>query len=710
MPRSKPGRTRRPPAPAARAFPGPLAWRATLAAIFVVALLWRLAYLARLAQSPLEGSLVSDARSYWDWATYLLGHGFRGGQPFFLAPLYPYVLAALRLVLGDDPHRLLVVQAVWGSLAAVLLADAARRLTRPALGAVVGLAVAFARMAVFFDGLFLVESLLFALAAFALWWLVRGAAAPPSLRWALVLGALLGALAQGRATAAVLVVPALVLLAELAGGWRRAGRAQAALLAGFAVLCAPAAIHNARSAGAWIPFTYSGGYNLYVGNNPGANGSFVGVTGTHDIADAATAGRDGGAEADGRAYIEATTGERLRPAASSAWWADRALAWMRAHPARAASLAWRKVALAWNRHEAPQIENVDEFRLLAGPLGVGWLFDFAVFGALAMAGAVVAWRRGPRERWLVGATVLSTLALVPFFVTDRYRHQLVPAALLLAALALDELWRTRGRPQRPALVVAGAALGCVLAFWPVPQVSGPRYALGLAEDVGVRWLEHGRADLALAPLERAVAIAQGGQVRWAASADDSLRRGLLHYQHARVLERLGREGEALAALRRAAELAPGSRVIRSALAAALAGSGDREDAVRQFAAAGAADPALDAALARAWAAARAGRLDDADRDFLDVVHRDARQFEAWGALVRVRVQAGHVAAAREALDGARAAGWQGPAFEAHRALVLALEGHAAAARAALARVPARERAADPVLADACGAAEQLLAR
>ena len=35
----------------------------------------------------------------------------------------------------------------------------------------------------------------------------------------------------------------------------------------------------------WVPFTYNAGYYLFVGNGPIANGSFVSITGTHDITD-----------------------------------------------------------------------------------------------------------------------------------------------------------------------------------------------------------------------------------------------------------------------------------------------------------------------------------------------------------------------------------------------------------------------------------------
>jgi len=571
----------------------------------------------------------------------------------------------------------------------VLLADAARRLTRPWLGIALGIAVAFARMATFFDGLVLGESLLFFLGSALAWCVVRARGRAPTWRDAALWGALTALLAEGRATSALLLLPALA-LAWGGGAPRRAALARvAALLAAFALVAAPAAIRNSLVAREWLPFTYNGGYNLAVGANPAANGGFVSVTGTHDIVDPTVAGADGGIESDGRRYIEETTGLRLSPGESSRWWARRALAWMAAHPRRAAGLAARKLALAWSRRESPQIENVDEFRRFAGPVGLPWLGSFAVLAALAFAGAFAGWRRGAEERWLALSIAVLTLALVPFFVTDRYRHQLVPPALLLAAVAVDALVHpARGRRAGPA-PWGGAALGAALALWPVPHLATGRYEASLASDVGARWLDRGRADRAEPELARAIAMDTSGVVRWNATPDDSFSRAALHFEHARALAALGRGSEALAELQRAARLAPGSREIAAALAASNATGGD---------------------VTRAWSLAAAGDLAGADTAFARVVAREPSRYDVWAALVRLRAQAGRKGEALAALQSGRAAGWQGPGYDAHAALVLALEGHLDDARRLIAQVPAAAAASDPALADVVRVVQRLVGK
>src|SRR5438552_1149993 len=96
------------------------AWPLYLAALFVVAFLWRLAYLNRLDHSVLAGSLTLDSGIYWKWADFLRSHGLAGSNPFFLGPLYPYVLAGVRALVGDSMPAVLRVQALWGAAATTL--------------------------------------------------------------------------------------------------------------------------------------------------------------------------------------------------------------------------------------------------------------------------------------------------------------------------------------------------------------------------------------------------------------------------------------------------------------------------------------------------------------------------------------------------------------------------------------------------------------
>ncbi len=681
------------------------AWGAALLAIGALALAWRWAFLARWAASPLADSRIADERAYWDWATYVLAHGARGHHPFFLAPLYPYVLALVRLATGDAMLPVLRVQALWGAAAAVLLADAARRLTRPAIGVAIGLAVAFGAMAVAFDALVLTESLLFFLGALLLWSVARAGGRAPGVADAAAWGALVGLLAEGRATHLVLLVPAAVRLAS--AGSRV--RAWLVMLTACACVTLPGAVRNRAVSGEWIPFTYNLGYNLAVGNHANASGSFATITGTEDLADPSLAGEDGGVEGDGRLFALHRTGRAMTPAESSRWWAERARAWIVAHPLEAARLWARKLVMLWSRHEYPQIENADEMRALAGPLGVPWLGAFAILAALAFAGLASSWR-APAGRFLALALALETAALLPFFVTDRYRHALMPFALLAAALGIDAASRAwRERRVQPAVLLA-AALGVALALAPVPHLSRERYAWGLAVDVGERWLHHGGADLAEASFARAAALDAAGAVDWRADTNDSLRRGGGELGRGRALRRLGRLAEAREAFARAAAFAPGSATIREEWASALAATGDVAGATRQYAALGRERPGAEAEMARALACVDAGDPRSAIPAFAAAIAADSSRGEAWGGLVRAQVLAGRGAAALATIEHARAMGWSGDAIDAHEAMALAACGRRDDARRLHDAVPANAWRRSDVLRDVAHVTDSLLAR
>ena len=676
------------------------------ALVFLVALFWRLGYLARLDASVLARSLVVDSEIYWFWAGFLREHGWWGQNPFYMGPLYPYSLAFLRGVLGDSIPAVLVVQSAFGAAACALLADTARRVTSSAgIGLAIGLWAAFYEMAVFMDGLVLMESQLFVLEALLLWWI---ALRPPGERRTLTLfaiGVLLGLLAAGRASSLLLVPVALVLFAR-----PRPVLRTLALVAGVVLVIAPIAIRNRAIGGEWIPLTYNGGLNLYVGNSPQANGTFVLVTGTQAVT---TGSKPEGVGIDGREYIRVTTGRDLSPAQSSRWWSDRAIEWMREHPGQAVGLTMRRLAMLWNRTEYPQVENLDEFRHVAGPVGLPFVGSFAVLGPLALCGLflVVARRRGGwTGAFAAGYVVAMTLAILPFFVTDRYRHHLVPAAFVLAAIALGELVAALRRSDRDRVrdrgalgtlaVVALVALG--LTNLPVPRLSDAKREWGLAADLGTRALEKNRPAEAIAAFERALALERSGRVPAVTGASDTraLEQASVYTNYALALERVGRSDEARAWLLRARALAPDHAQVLEALAANETRRGNLAAADSLYRTMRGTVKGGDAgSFGQGMIAAQQGRLAEAAAHFREAVRLDPSNGAAWGALVRLELQAGRLAAADSLLDVASRAGWSDDAARLHQALVRAARGDLAGARALRAEVPAATIAADPVLRD-----------
>ncbi len=720
-------------------------WPLALAAVLLLAWVWRVLYLQRLSYTVLAGGLTEDSRTYWEWSRLLIEQGFLGRNPFFFGPLYPYVLALLRLVLGDSIGAVLQVQALWGALAAVLLADAARRLTRPAFGFAIGVVVALNPMAVFFDGLVLMESLLFFLEALLLWWIVSAGVASFRASTLLATGVLIALIAEGRATAATLLLPAVLFLLPWRGAGRprpphgtppsaqrgsarprhsqeippsagpgparpRLARSISALAAGFALVALPVAVRTRVVSGEWIPFTYNFGFNLYAGNNPEATGSFSTITSTQLISPAGPIREDGAIEADGREYLRKVEGLTLGARESSDYWAARAWRWMREHPGDALRLSLRKLGMMWSRREYAQIEHPGEFDRLAGPLGIG---SFAFLGALALPGLVLAWGRGRAARFVLGYVVVLTLAVLPFFVVDRYRHHLVPGVALLAALTVERAWSlSRRRDGRRLLVLAtGVLAGVAVTFAPGPAMSSRKFEWGLAFDIGTRWLERGRPDLAAESFERAVRLEPGGGGAFATGTTHATERADLYYNYGLALSVLSRETEALAWFERAVEVAPDRAPAIRALADACRRAGQAARAESLYAAlAGKVGGEGLSLEGQGMSAAQQGQLSEAAALFDGAVRADPNLAGAWGALIRAQVQLGRLAAAESALVRAEAAGLPLPTLRAHQALVEILAGRRDAAERALGEVPESAIASDPVLADVVQVARRALGK
>lgn len=685
-------------------------WLIACAALFAIALIWRLLYLQRLAATPLFGDLILDARDYWSWASALRAGGGAAGGAYFLGPLYPTWLCLLRSTFDDSIRAVLSVQAMLGALAAILIADAARRLTRPAIGLATGAIAALYGMAVFFDGLILMESLLWTLSALLLWW-ACAIEWPQARAWHFAaLGGLIGLIAQGRAIACVLIAPALLLVPQW--GARRALRPLAAMAAAFVVTAAPAALHNYRASGEWIPFTYNFGYNLYVGNNPEATGADVTVTGTQAHAAPPGASAIGAGAEDGREYLRATDRREFSPAQSSARWAAMARDYIAAHPLHAARLYLRKLAMLWSAHEYPQVENAAEYRRLAGPLGAPLFGTFGFVGALAFVGLARVRAAGRSGAFVLGSCIALSLAIAVFFVTDRYRHQLVPAALLIAALGMEAAVRAAAQSaaREPWIVAALLALGIIVTHLPVPHLSDIKSQWGLEDDIGRRWLAAGRADLALPHFERAAQLERSGRIGFEGGATGAIERMEFDLHYGSALLRVDRASEALPWLERAYALGPDNAGAITELAGAYRKLGRSADAERLDQKLG--PLAGGAALGleqQAFEAARAADFAAAESLFEATVARDPTRYGAWGALMRVQIQRGNLGAARATFAHARAAGLPPPANDAYQALLDALAGNRDAAQAALARVPRSALDADPSLAEVAVWARRVIA-
>ena len=674
-------------------------WALALAAIFLLTLAWRLSALARLADSPLMGALNSDSQVYWAWAGEIRAGAWVGRQAFFLGPLYPYWLALVRALFGDSLRVALTVQCVLGAGAVTLLTDAARRIVAAPIALVVGALLGMLAMGTFFDVLVLMESLVFSLTALILWMVLRWDWPRRASLGALIVGVAIGLSAQGRATHVLLLAP-FVGFAFASLDRASAMRAALVAIATVVLLALPTTIRHRVLVGEWIPYTYSLGFNAFVGNGPVANGSFLLTTGSVESEDLVPGSAEGGAGGDGRAYQRRIEGVVLTPGQSSRRWLQQTIAFVRREPATTLRRYLDKLALLINRRELAQIENIDVTERVVGRLGPPGLGSFLPLGLLGMVGLVLAMRRTARERYVAGVLLTLALSTAVFFVTDRYRFQLMPAFALLAAVALQAL--VTAATQRDGRMLGGIALGLALAaaLAALPRVPFDLDHLAWETDssVGAAYLSRGEIAPAVEALQRAVALDRAGRLRNGDWATAKVVRASVFENLGIALRRQGDSADALRAYRDAARLAPDAQSLHNDYAKVAAEMGQTGESREAMAVTGIAEAQIverliqDATEAQARGERRG--LEAALHGVLTLRPGDER---AQVALIRTLVQAARLDEALAALEAARTRGLDPEVYAAHQVLIASSRGDAAGAAGWRARLrPGAER--DPRVA------------
>lgn len=413
---------------------------AALTALGAGAFALRLVLVVQIAALPVFNAHFSDTRLYVEMAASLFSGG--DGRAFFMSPLYPLLIALVDMLTGNADLVLRILQAGMGAATAVLVQRLAARVFNAPVGWIAGIWTAVHPVLLLHDASLLSESLLTLLATSAVLLAVR-MRDEGGVRLSLLTGVLMGLLIIGRATFVALPIALLVML------WidRRRGtagmhvrRTVPVLLVALIGVILPVTLHNVAVEGRLIPIVSSTGFNLYAGNNAAAAGVYAVPERIDLIADPA-----------GRFHAERAMGRTLASDEVSAYWSDRAMAWIAAHPVDWLSLLARKALLMLRADEIEQIGFGAGFirheyaTLLDLPLpGMLLLLPLGVAGfVLALGGRV-------RHAGMLSLMLLLfALATILFFVNGRFRVPVTPILIVFAGHALVELWRgIRGRVWR----------------------------------------------------------------------------------------------------------------------------------------------------------------------------------------------------------------------------------------------------------------------
>ena len=432
--------------------------------VFLGVFFVRLIVLFRLTDSPFLLPAQGDMHFYHDWAQRILRGEWTDYRAFYGLPLYAYLLAGLYSIFGVNPFVPGLIQACLEGGTAVLLfkigrqsfnnAETAtgsgqapgRMLERLRSGGAIGLLAAigwaFYLPAQSYSVILMPTAWLVFIFWLVIWQVLRHHEVPRA-RWFFLIGLLIGVTAMGIATVLFLlplIICAAILRWKSRQPWlnRVLQGAVATLLlaAGVALGTSPAWLHNRLVARDPVFLSAHSGVNLWIGNNPGANGYPRFPLGLR-------AGQQAMLK-DSITGAETAAGRPLQRSEVSAFWAAKAKSYIADDPLRWLKLLAIKVANFWNSFQYDDISVITSLREQGVTLP-GW--RFGVVAAFALAGIALAIRRFPASRWVLAAVLLHMASLLSVFVTERYRLAAVPGLLLFAAYAIYYIWEALVRAR-----------------------------------------------------------------------------------------------------------------------------------------------------------------------------------------------------------------------------------------------------------------------
>src|SRR5262249_50537329 len=128
--------------------------------------------------------------------------------------------------------------------------------------------------------------------------------------------------------------------------------------------------------------------------------------------------------------------------------------------------------------------------------------SFGLVAGLGLPGMLLAVWRFPKTRWIAGAVFLHMCALLPVFVTERYRLCAVPGLMIFAAFLVWNLWNTLSYGNWRSTGFAMVMLGAAAVFVSWPQRDPGLWALD-PFNTGLKLLRAGNLDQAEQRLEEA---------------------------------------------------------------------------------------------------------------------------------------------------------------------------------------------------------------
>ena len=444
----------------------------TLIIILLLALVFRMAHWLDVREDPFFAQLVMDSEEYDRWATEIAEGDWLGSEVFFQAPLYPYFLAVVYSLFGHSLDAVYLIQIMMSLLGIYALYRAGKKLAGPKVGLAAAALSSFYGVYMFYDVQLLKESVAVTLVCVLLWVLVEARESKGLTLW-IGAGVICGLLSLLRENM-LLIVPFLILLAirsreRFFSFFLRS----VVLILGAALVLVPVAFRNWKVGGNFLPTTFQGGVNFYIGNNSRATGTYQPLSPGKQVPSYE--------RTEPIRLAEKEMGRQLEPFEVSQFWLRKSLDWAKKNPADFLKLQAKKTQMFWSWYEWP--DAVDYYYVKQTSFIYKLpLLEFGSISFLALIGFWFIRRRFDKFFPVLLFVVMWMASTAVFFLFSRYRLPAVPGLILIGAAGIGPVFTSWNEDRKQSLFVLGLvvlALGAPLFVNPKPKEDLVFYNLAL---------------------------------------------------------------------------------------------------------------------------------------------------------------------------------------------------------------------------------------
>jgi len=408
------------------------------AILYIAAFAIRLVFLLEIRDMPTFNYPTMDEQYHVELARQINSPDGLPKEPYFRAPLYPYFLALIYKLTGGSLFWCRFIQIAIASFVPGLLMLLGLRLFSKTISYVSGAIAVFYPTFIYYDNTLLItfiEVLSFLIVVYQLY---RCQEKPGTINFAFA-GALLGIGAIARPNF-LLLAPFLAiwiwLIIRPRIGLRNAVRNYLILIAVAALVIMPVTIRNYVVSGDFVPISWQGGFNFYIGNNSHASGWSATVPGMDPSWQGGYKEMISAAEYD--------YGRSLKRSEVSDYWYRLAVKEIMENPGHFIKMLFLKARLLINGYEIPNNQHEYMMRLFA-PILRPLLFDHPIFfpygliaplSLIGLALSLSQWRKLLLVYLSLGAYAISFLL---FFICARFRQPMIPIFILFSVFAIMQI-------------------------------------------------------------------------------------------------------------------------------------------------------------------------------------------------------------------------------------------------------------------------------